>query len=643
MTSFHHILFFSSLVTDIFLSTLPSSLFRHSNMRWALPLSVSSLLTFATLGGALPSTLQQAGAGLDKVYLQLRQEAAGNATATSSSSSSSATASAPIASSSAGSSNGSYPVSYDQPYRPQIHFSPSAGFMNDPNGLVISGKPGNQTVHLYYQYNPTGLVAGNQHWGHATSKSFESYQWENHSPAIAPANSSEAIFSGSAVIDRNNTSGFFDNSTEPEDRIVAIYTHHTSTEQSQYVAYSTDGGYNYTKYEQNPVLRNLGRYQTQFRDPKVFWDEAHSQWVMAVAHPQEYQVGFYLSKDLKSWTEGSRFGPTGLLGFQYECPALFQAPFVGGPRDGEKGWVLLISINPGAPFGGSATQYMVGDWDGKTFTANDTAARLADFGKDWYAAQTWDNTDPSKPPVVIGWASNWQYTNVVPTSPWRSIMSVPREVTLQYADYNPLHSGYKMAMLPFNTTNVTASTLTDSGAGAANKSGNQTIQLTGNGAFELDVSLTMTADAYKNATTTSYVEFFVRAGNSSSSTTAKSDNYLRIGYLGGEQGGAYVDRRFAGGEWADSNPFFTDRFSTYVEPLYEDASNKTTSLRRYTLKALVDRSVSEVFVNGGLESVTVLHYWDDEAMPTSLDVKVGDDLIQIESLSVKALRSTWSS
>lgn len=510
--------------------------------------------------------------------------------------------------------------------------------MNDPNGLVVSGKPGNQTIHLYYQYNPTNIVAGNQHWGHATSKSFKSYSWENHLPALAPADSSEGIFSGSSVIDRNNTSGFFDDSTEPEDRIVAIYTYYTSKEQSQHVAYSTDGGYNFTKYENNPVLRNQGKYQTQFRDPKVFWDEAHSQWVMAVAHSQEYQIGFYTSKDLKGWREGSRFGPAGMIGSQYECPALFQAPYVGGPRDGDKGWILLISINPGAPFGGSATQYMVGEWDGKTFTAHDAIVRLADFAKDWYAAQTWDNTNASEPPVIIGWASNWQYTNVVPTSPWRSVMSVPRQVTLQYSSLNSLNSSYKMAMMPFNTSDVTSDRLLSS----RDMQSNKTVELSGDGAFEIDLSLTMTPEAYANATTASFVELYIHAGGQEESSSL-TKNYLRVGIIGGESGAAYVDRRFAGGEWADSNPLFTDRFSTYVEPLHEEGKDGSTpKVWRYTVKVLVDRSVSEVFVNGGIESATVLHYWEGEAKPSHVEIKVGDDLVKLESLSIKRLRSGWN-
>lgn len=563
--------------------------------------------------------------------------------------------------------------------------------MNDPNGLVISGPADNQTIHLYYQYNPEGLVAGNQHWGHATTKSFESYKWENHLPAIAPETGDNvgenAIFSGSAVIDSNNTSGFFNDTTEPENRIVAIYTLYTPDEQNQNVAYSTDGGYNYTKYESNPVLRNLGKYQTQFRDPKVFWDEAHSQWVMAVAHPQEYQVGFYTSPDLKTWNEASRFGPAGVLGYQYECPALFQAPYVGGPQDGETGWVLLISINPGAIQGGSSTQYMFGDWDGKTFTPNDTVARMADFGKDWYAAQTWDNVAEDKKPVVIGWASNWQYTQQVPTSPWRSALSLPREIALKWSGYNPLNNGYLMAMTPFSTNAIAGDELVQNGgSNSSNSSGdddgnsdsdssnstststsvsvsrNQTVSLTGDGAFEIRANLSLTADAFANVTQETRIEFLVHAsangsdsgssGNSSSSSSSgnNNSNYLVIGYLAGEQGAVYVDRRFAGGSWADSNPFFTDRFSTHVQPLPsgnsddDDNSNSDdeSSDMKFSLHMIVDRSITELFINEGRASAAVLHYWEDEAMPSSLEVKLGDGKVQLESLSVKPLASAWS-
>lgn len=497
--------------------------------------------------------------------------------------------------------------------------------MNDPNGLVVSGKPGNETVHLYYQYNPTESVAGNQHWGHATSKSFESHEWHNHLPAIAPANSSEGIFSGSAVIDSNNTSGFFDDSTEPEDRIVAIYTHYTSEEQTQYVAYSTDGGYNYTKYDQNPVLTHKGRFQTQFRDPKVFWDEPRNQWVMAVALTQEYQVGFYTSPDLKDWTSASQFSMAGILGFQYECPALFQAPIVGGPKDGQMAWVLLLSVNPGAPQGGSFNQYFIGDWDGKKFTSDDAAARAAEFGKDWYAAQTWSNTGNKT--YVIGWASNWQYTNVVPTSPWRSVTSLVREITVRWAGYNPLKEGYVMAMNPVSTDSIVSKELHSSNSVKAN----DTVQLQGNGAFEINATLSLTPENYSNATTDSFVELRVYAGDD-------KKQFLRVGLFGGEQGGVYIDRRKAGTKWADDNVWFTDRFSAHPEPRLSDDENAN---KVYDLRLIVDRSISELYVNEGTAVATVLHYWDDGAIPSSLEIRSGDGLVDIDSLSVKALESTW--
>lgn len=499
--------------------------------------------------------------------------------------------------------------------------------MNDPNGLVVSGKPGNETIHLYYQYNPTDIKAGNQHWGHATSKSFESHEWHNHLPAIAPSGPNEGVFSGSAVIDRNNTTGFFDDSTEPEDRIMAIYTCHTPEEERQCIAYSTDGGYTYTKYEQNPVLTHKGHFQTQFRDPKVFWDAPRNQWVMAVAHTQEYQVGFYTSPDLKEWTSASNFTKGGILGFQYECPALFQAPIVGGPKDGQKAWVMLLSINPGAPQGGSFNQYFIGDWDGKTFTTNDNAARIADFGKDWYAAQTWDNTGDKT--YVIGWASNWQYTQTVPTYPWRSATSLVREITVKWAGVNPLADDYVMAMNPVDTSSIVSKEIR-SGKGKAN----ETVQLEGNGAFEINATLTLSADAYKNATDDTFVDMRIYAGND-------KKQYLRVGMYGGEQGGIYIDRRKAGTKWADDNVWFTDRFSAHPEPILEEGKDRETSNKTYKLRLIVDRSISELYANEGVSVATVLHYWDDGAMPSSLELKSGDGNIVVESLSVKALESTW--
>lgn len=559
-------------------------------------------------------------------------------------------------------------------FRPlQIHYSPSQGFMNDPNGLVISGPPENRTIHLYYQYNPTALVAGNQHWGHATSSNFSSYAWQNHLPAIAPGNSSEGIFSGSAVIDANNTSGFFNDSTAADDRIIAIYTLNTAEEQTQNIAYSLDGGYTYTKYEGNPVLSDSGEFQTQFRDPKVFWDTARSQWVMAVAHAQQYEVGFYTSPDLKGWTEASRFSLGGILGYQYECPDLFPVTMVGGPQDGQTTWVLLVSINPGWPPGGSGSQYFMGDWDGTTFNPKDRAARLADFGKDWYAAQTWSNV-PDNKTMIIAWvstsrlsvspshrqadhahssllslqASNWQYTNSAPTASegWRSSMSVPREVTLRYAALNPLFSDYQLAMMPINTTEIVDSEVFSNGssANATSSATNgtsavsaQTIQLENAvGAYDVSASFSISADAATNATASSFAELRIYA----SANGSRTDQYLRVGLVGGSQGGVYIDRRRVGGTWADDSPFYTDRFSSYVQPRYS-SNDTTTADQLWDLRLIIDRSLVEVFVNEGVQSAAVLTFWDQGALPDALEVVFGDGSVRIDELQVLALKSGW--
>ena len=505
------------------------------------------------------------------------------------------------------------PPLYTESYRPQVHFSPSSQFINDPNGLIRSG----DTWHMYFQYNPTAPVAGNQHWGHATSKDL--YTWTNHPPALSPEAEGEGIFSGSAILDVNNTSGFFDDATEPEKRFVAIYTLNTDTDQNQNIAWSKDG-FNYTKYEANPVI---SLNTTQFRDPKVFYDGATSQWIMTVAHPQDYQVGFYASTDLKAWRELSRFGPAGLPGFQYECPDLLQVPVQGGERDGEMAWVLVLSINPGMPLGGSAVQYFLGDWDGSSFTAQDGATRIADFGKDWYAAQSFYNA-PAGKAVAIGWASNWQYTNVVPTSPYRGTMSTPRELSLVWSQLNPMKWGYQLAQQPYNLDALSSRTLA-----RTTKSANKTVALDGDGAFAINATFSLPATA--NATNPTG-EF--RIYDSSHS------DFLKIGFTFGDPVSLYVDRRFAGRSFADDNPYFTDRFSQQVAPLYRQV-NDSSSDQLVDMRIIVDRTVTEVFAQRGIASAVALTYWDGDRRPAKVSVGLGDDSIQLDSLHVEAIRGTW--
>ncbi|UZJ51496.1 hypothetical protein CBS101457_000816 [Exobasidium rhododendri] len=508
------------------------------------------------------------------------------------------------------------PPLYTESERPQIHYSPSSGFMNDPNGLVKSG----DTWHMYFQYNPHAMVAGNQHWGHATSKDL--YTWDNHLPVLYPEEVGQGIFSGSAVLDVNNTSGFFDDSTAPDHRFVAIYTLNTATDQSQNIAYSSDG-YDYTKYEKNPVI---SLNTTQFRDPKVFYDGKTSQWIMTVSHPQDFQIGFYASTDLKTWKELSRFGPAGLLGFQYECPDLVQIPMQGGEKDGTMAWVLIVSVNPGMPVGGSAVQYFLGDWTGTDFIAQDAVARIADFGKDWYAAQTWYNAPEGKA-IGIGWASNWQYTNVAPTSRYRSVMSTPRELKLLWSQLNPMKWGYQLAQLPYNIESLSPKTLIKTA-----KNTNQTVALHGNGAFEIKANFSLSSIASVNATNPTG-EFKIY--------DATNAGHLKIGFTFGDPISVYVDRRFAGRSFGDNNPYFTDRFSQQVAPLYR-TPNDTSSDQLMEMRILVDRTVTEVFVQHGLASAVVLTYWDDESRPAKVSVGLGEeDTIKLENLRIDAVHSTW--
>ena len=288
-------------------------------------------------------------------------------------------------------------------FRPTYHFSPLYGWMNDPNGMVY--KDGE--YHLFYQHNPYGSKWGNMHWGHAISKDL--INWEHRPDAITP-DALGTIFSGSAVVDTDNTAGF------GAGAIVAIYTQN-SDRQVQSIAYSTDNGRSFTKYENNPVLTSDAR---DFRDPKVFWHKETQRWIMLLAVGQEMQI--FSSSNLKDWAFESSFGEgQGAHGGVWECPDLFELPVDG---TNEKKWVLLCNLNPGGPFGGSATQYFVGTFNGKEF-ANESPSQTKwmDWGKDHYATVTWS-----------AWMSNWQYANDVPTSQYRSPNSVPRDLSLFTVD-----------------------------------------------------------------------------------------------------------------------------------------------------------------------------------------------------------------
>jgi len=323
----------------------------------------------------------------------------------------------------------------EQLYRPNFHFTPKANWMNDPNGMFyLNGK-----YHLYFQYYPEDNVWGPMHWGHATSEDLVT--WKEQPIALYP-DSLGYIFSGSAVVDTNNTSGFGKDGKAP---IVAIFTYHDPEGekegnidfQSQAIAYSLDEGLTWTKYSGNPVLSNPNI--KDFRDPKVIWDEDHKQWIMVLATYEK--TLFYVSKDLRQWKFLSDFGDgIGAHGGVWECPDFFP---IKVESIEETKWVLLQSLNPGHINGGSGTQYFIGDFDGTNFTLdkefekqiiNEEAVWL-DYGRDNYAGVTWSNIPKSDGrKLFMGWMSNWDYAKEVPTYTWRSSMTIARELKLKKID-----------------------------------------------------------------------------------------------------------------------------------------------------------------------------------------------------------------
>lgn len=301
---------------------------------------------------------------------------------------------------------------YHEKYRPQYHFSPPEHWTNDPNGMVYyQGE-----YHLFYQYYPGGKIWGPMHWGHAVSEDL--LHWKNLPVALFP-DSLGYIFSGSAVVDENNTAGF---QQGQEKTLVAIFTYHNAQTniESQGIAYSNDRGRSWTKYPGNPVLPNPGL--KDFRDPKVRWYTPAKKWIMTLACGDH--VEFYSSRDLKSWQKQGSFGKgVGAHGGVWECPDLFPLMY-----QTQKKWVLSVNINPGGPAGGSATQYFIGEFDGKHFVPDDTLSRWMDYGADNYAGVTWSNMGSKT--ILLGWMSNWQYADKIPTDPWRGAMTLPRMLSL---------------------------------------------------------------------------------------------------------------------------------------------------------------------------------------------------------------------
>jgi len=316
---------------------------------------------------------------------------------------------------------------YNEKYRPQFHFSPQINWTNDPCGLVYAF----EQYHLFFQHNPFANVWGHMSWGHAVSPDL--VHWRQLPVAIAEDNKA-AIFTGSSVVDTNNTSGLC--ALPQHGCIVSIYTGFTAKaattpeRQTENLAFSQDGRI-WTKYPGNPVL-DLGRTDT--RDPKVFWYAPGKRWIMVIVLANDKKIRIFSSPDLKHWQALSDFGPQGATGGVWECPDLYRLPVAGAPA--KMRWILKIGLNPGHVSGGSGEQYFIGQFDGIRFTNEGASSEThwLDYGRDCYCALTFNDEPAGRPRQMIAWMNNWEYAGVVPTTPWRGAMTLPRSLTLAEAD-----------------------------------------------------------------------------------------------------------------------------------------------------------------------------------------------------------------
>ena len=463
-------------------------------------------------------------------------------------------------------------------FRPQIHFTPKLNWMNDPNGMFFY----KGIYHLYYQHFPEKPVWGPMHWGHATSKDL--INWEHQPIAIKP-DSLGTIFSGSIVIDENNTSGFGVNGKVP---MVAIFTQFNPKiqqngridYQNQSVAYSLDNGFTWVNYASNPVLKNPGI--ADFRDPKVIWHELSKKWIMVLA--TQDKISFYGSKNLKEWEKLSDFGQSiGAHGGVWECPDLFTLTVNGKTK-----WVLLSSINPGAYNGGSGTQYFIGDFDGKKFESQDNTTRWLDYGKDNYAGVTFSGLQNSR--IFMGWMSNWQYAEKVPTESWRGATTIPRK--LQLVELNK----------KFFLTSNPVSQLDNHSKEKQKIQFNRTIKL-GNPVFRLKGSLKSLND----------FELIVK--NS-------ADENIKFGFEASSNR-FYIDRTTSG------NVAFNENFKgRHYAPRISNNS-------LIDFQIIVDVASIEVFVDGGLTTMTDIFFPSTAFETFQFNSKQNGELIFEEISSVK--------
>lgn len=479
---------------------------------------------------------------------------------------------------------------YQEQFRPQMHFSPAAHWMNDPNGMVYY----KGIYHLFFQYYPGGIVWGPMHWGHAESTNM--INWKQLPIALYP-DSLGYIFSGSAVVDLNNTSGFGKNGKIP---LVAIFTNHDpkgeragkNDFQNESLAYSLDNGNTWTKYSGNPVLKNTGI--RDFRDPKVMWYAAGHKWIMTLA--TQDRITFFSSSNLKDWTKESEFGKEiGAHGGVWECPDLISFKLNGKPY-----WVLIVNLNPGGPNGGSATQYFVGDFDGNKFTSHQTKTKWLDYGPDEYAGVTWNNTGNRK--LFLGWMSNWLYANQVPTEKWRNAMTIPRELKLKDVNGDILLTSQPVAELKSNYAEV------------------QTLK-------NLAVNNKLNIAAKAGALPGQYVlKLKMQQVKSYAITLSNQKNeQLVIGYDAGKKQ-YYIDRSKSGK--TDFNKDFPGRF---VAPRLSNSAQSDITL-------VVDKASVELFADNGLTVMTAIFFPGVNLDKMNISTP---DRLSINDMSISGCKSIW--
>ena len=480
-------------------------------------------------------------------------------------------------------------------YRPAYHFTPAANWMNDPNGLVFH----QGVYHLFFQYHPGSSVWGPMHWGHATSTDL--LRWQQQPIALYPDRLG-MIFSGSAVVDSGNRAGLGPAGSTP---LVAMFTHHDAvaghagsrTHQSQSLAFSLDNGLRWTHYAGNPVIANPGRLD--FRDPKLRWLPASQRWIASLACGD--RLCFYSSTDLKAWTLESEFGAgLGAHGGVWECPDLFPLP---GPS-GRNHWVLLVSITPGGPNGGSATQYFIGQFDGHRFVPDDTRVRWLDAGPDNYAGVTWSGVDDRA--LFIGWMSNWQYANAAPTAPWRSAMTMPRELALEQAS-----NGLRLASRPAREMLALQQ--------PATLDRNQVV-LQADAPLDVSAALAGTSGRFVLRLATAALRgFSLTLGN-------QAGDHLRMGFDAAD-GHWWIDRQGSG--LVDFHPSFASG-RHHVERWRSDAAAE--------LELWFDATSVELFADSGLSVMTALYFPHQPWSRLTLAALDGLNGLTLTHLKVQPLR-----